>query len=407
MSQQFSSKEIHFLKTDSDELSIQPPDNYFCDLILSKTVQLKTFETRLENIEIPGDNFLCAVIQVSSDRSEEINNKIENTFEATFNSFLDHQRGIWESLGTNSFVLAFWDYDNEKKASSILISLKEKLSASLKADILIGVAKYPFHDFSKADTIENALKATDHAAFFGPDTLIHFDGTSLNICGDRFYQLNQGELSVQEYIKGLEIKPKDINLINSLGVCHAVAGNLEKARDEFEKAAKLNPKEEMVIYNIGLLHHIDDDKDKAIMYLKKAHAINNNVFEIELLLGQILHSTDKPDQAMPHLKKAGDLNPESGHAFRMKGEIYLDDKKPEKAAPEFNKAIKLNPSDAVSLSGYAKCLELQDKNLKIALSFAKNSLAIEPDNQLFKQRLTQIEKKIDSQNSCKNTIKSA
>lgn len=407
MSKQFSSKEIDFLRTDSDDLNIKAPDTYFTDYILSKTVQLEAFEKRLEASNIPGDNFLCAVIQVSSDRTEEIENKIGNTFEATFNSFLDNQRGIWEHLDKTNFILAFWDYDNEKKAASILISLKDKLSASLKSDILAGVSKYPFHDFSKIQTIENALKAADHAAFFGTDTMIHFDGVSLNISGDRFYQLNEKQLAIQEYEKGLEIKPKDINLINSAGVCHAVSGDLDRAREEFEKAAKLNPKEVMVVYNIGLLYKIDDDTDKAIIYLKNANAINDNIFEVELLLGQLFLAKKQTDQAMPHLEKASHLNPDSGIACRLKGEILLDNKEPDKAALEFNKAIKLNPSDAISLSGYAKSLELQDKNLQIARSLAKNSIVLDPENELFKTRLGVIQEKINSQKKNKNTIKSA
>lgn len=395
MTLKFSSKEIHFLKADSDDLTITPPKTFFCDLILSKTVQLTAFEKRLEETQIPGDDFLCAAIQVSSDNSEEIENKIRKTFEATFNSFLDHERGLWEHLGETSFILAFWDYDNHKKASALLVSLKEKLSLALKADILVGVAQYPYHDFSKAQTLENSLKAIDHAAFFGPDTLIHFDAVSLNISGDRFYQLNERTLAHKEYTKGLEIKPKDINLINSLGVCYGISGELDKARQEFERAAKLNPKEVMVVYNIGLLHQIDGNIDKAIIYLRNAHAINNQIFEVELLLGQLLLDKNKPGQARPHLDSAGKLNPDSGAAFRLKGEILLDAKTPEKAALEFNKAIKINPSDATSLSGYARCLELQDKNLKIAMSFARNSIALEPDNDLFKQRLAVIQAKID------------
>ncbi|MBU1345040.1 MAG: tetratricopeptide repeat protein, partial [Proteobacteria bacterium] len=264
MTNKFSSKEIHFLKTDSDDFCIKPPETYFGDLLLTKPLQIKAFEKRLSEATIPGEKFLCVVIQISPDPCETIREKAKDTFEAFFNAFLDHKRGIWESLSGTSFVLAFWDWDSEKKASRLIVSLKNKLSASLKTDILMGVAKFPFHDFSKVQTLANALKAIDHAAFFGPDTLIHFDGISLNISGDRLYQLNKCDLAIKEYQKGLEIKPDDINLINSLGVCFGIMGKLNKAKTQFEKAMKINPNEVMVIYNIGLLNRIDDKIDKAI-----------------------------------------------------------------------------------------------------------------------------------------------
>jgi len=394
MTNKFTSKEISFLKTDSNRPDFTPPETYFSDLLLTEPIQIKTFQERLSQIKIPEKKFLCAVVQISSNAPESILEQANDTFEAVFNSLLDKKRGIWESLSGTSFILAFWDYASEKKASQLIVSLKNKISAALKTDILIGVAKFPFHDFSKSQTVANALKAIDHAAFFAPDTLIHFDATSLNISGD--YQLNKSDMAIIDYKKGLEIKPNDINLINSLGVCFGITGTLDKAKHKFKKAMEINPNDLMVIYNIGLLYKIDNDIDKAIIYLRKAHGIEPSVFEVELLLGHLLFQKGHQDQAMPHLEAASRINPKSGSAFRIKGEIYLIDKLPEKAGREFNKAIKLNPSDAVSLSGYATSLDLQEKNLNIALSLAKNSIALEPDNKLFKERLETIQKKIES-----------
>jgi len=396
MTSKFSSKEIHFLKTDSDVSSFTPPETYFSDLLWKKSIRINAFDKRLSETKIPGEKIFIAVIRISSKESNVIQKKITDTFEASFNSFLDHKKGLWEILGDTLFVLAFWDYESEKKASQLMAALKNKISTALKADILMGVAKFPYHDFSKSQTFANALKAIDHAAFFGPDTLIHFDATSLNISGDRLYQLNKSDMAIIEYEKGLDLKPDDINLINSLGVCFGVMGNLNKAKREFKKAMAINPTELMVIYNIGLLYQIEEDIDNAILYLRKAHDIDPCIFEVELLLGHLLIKKGSPDLAMPHLETAGRINPKSGLVFRMKGEIYLDGNLPEKAGPEFNKAIKLNPSDAISLSGYAKSLEVRGKNLNIALTFAKNSITFDPDNKLFKERLKIIQEKIDS-----------
>ncbi len=63
-----------------------------------------------------------------------------------------------------------------------------------------------------------ALKALDHAAFFGPGHAVEFDGLTLNICGDRLFQLKNIDAAITEYEKGLSIAPADMNLLNSLGV---------------------------------------------------------------------------------------------------------------------------------------------------------------------------------------------
>ncbi len=407
MTPRFTSKEIHFLKTDSDDFDIKPPELFFSDLLLTDSPAVKAFENRLKQATIPGEKFLCAVVQISQDAAETIREKTREAFEEAFSLFLNHDRGIWETLDETSFILAFWDYENEETASRIILSLKEGLSKGLQTDVLVGTARFPYHDFQRIKAVANALKAIDHAAFFGPGTLIEFDGISLNICGDRRYHLNEYGLAIKEYEEGIRVKPHDINLINSLGVCFAVSGDLDKARDEFGAAMKINPDEIMVIYNIGLLHQIDEDLDKAVAYLRKAHAIDDTVFEVELLLGHLLFKKDLFHQALPHIEAAGRINPKSGLVFRIKGEIFLARSEPEKAGREFNTAIKLNPSDAVSLSGYAKCLELQDKNLGIALTFAKNSMALEPDNPLFGERFRMIQEKIEGAPPEENIIKTA
>lgn len=407
MTIKFSSKEIHFLKTDPDDVNINPPETYFSDLLFAGTVQTGTFQKRLSAAIVPEEKFLCAAIQISTAESEPVQEKAKTTFEAVFNSLLDHKRGIWECLNQTSFVMAFWDYSSVEKASRLIVSLKEKISAALEADILVGVAVFPCHNFSKAQTFTNALKAIDHAAFFGSDTLIHFDATSLNICGDRLYQLGKWDMAIENYQKGLEIAPDDINLINSLGVCFGIMGNLDRAKQEFKKAMTLNPNDPMVIYNMGLVYQIEGDIDKAIIYLRKAHGIEPPVFEVELLLGQLLIKKNLLDQALPHLESASRINPDSGLAYRLKGEIFLSVNHPEKADYEFNRAIKLNPSDAISLSGYANSLELQEKNLNIALTFAKNSIALDPDNELFNKRLAAIQDKIENLNRLEDKIKTA
>jgi Flp pilus assembly protein TadD len=408
MTIKFSSKEIRFLKTDSDDFTIKPPETYLSDLLFEKTALITAFESRLAQAKKTGKKFLIAVLEMTSPTSDAVLEKGGEEFKATFNAFWDPQNGIWEPLSTTSFVLAFWDQGNGKKASHRLLSFKEALSAALKTTVLMGATLFPYHDFSEPQTIANAFKAFDHAAFFGPDTLIYFDATSLNISADRLYQQGQYDRAIIEYKKGLDLAPTDINLINSLGVCFGVMDNLDRAKLEFKRALEITPNEVLVVYNMGLLYQINGEIDKAIHYLRRAHGIDDAVFEVELLLGHLLFKNGQPNPAMPHLETASRINPTSGSAFRMKGEIYLAKNLPEKAGHEFNTAIKLNPGDAVSLSGYAAAMAHQDKNLSIAVSFAKNSITLQPDNHLFQERLKAILEKIEGQKSLPAaTIKSA
>ncbi len=417
MSLKFSSKEIHFLRTESDQDLAGPPEFYFSDLAVSPSVPLENFMQRLGEADIPDDKFLCAVLKVPFDLAEEELEKSSQIFEACFQSLLDkpvsggataHIRGIWENLDETAFILAFWDYNQTDTASDLLNALKEKISKDLKTDVLMGAAWFPFAEFRRTQVPANALKAIDHAAFFGPGHTVYFDAVSLNISGDRLYQHGLYEAAIQEYQTGLELNPGNINLLNSLGVCFGVSGELNLAMDTFKKALALSSAEIMVIYNIGLIHQIREADDKALVYFKKAHAVNPDLFEVELTLGQLLLKTGKPGQALPYIEAACQLNPESGIAVRTMAEIFLELKDPDRAGVEFNKAVKLIPSDGAALSGYAQAMLEQGKNLKIALTFAQKALGLDPDNEVFKQRAAAVSSACEQaeQNKAPN-IKSA
>jgi tetratricopeptide (TPR) repeat protein len=400
MKPRFASKEFHFLKPDSDDHPpVQAPGIYFSDLVHQKTAAFSGFDQRLAAAKIPKNAFVCAAIQVAQTATEPTLEKAREIFEACFHSVLDKDRGIWESLDPSAFVLVFWDYDDQQQAMDLLGSLKNKITHALKTELLAGVAQFPFHDYSRSQVFASALKALDHAAFFGPGTLRHFDGISLNISGDRLYHLENHDAAIHEYEKGLALSPKDINLMNSLGVCYGMTGELEKARQSFEAAMAINPGEIMVVYNLGLIHQILDDMDRAVFFLRKAHGIDRNIFEVELLLGHLLFKAGKPDQALPHIETASLLNPESSLAPRILGEIYLERRDLDRAGAAFNCAVKLRPSDPLSLSGYALVMALQNRNLKIALTFAQRSVDLEPDTVLFRERLDQVRQLAQAQDT--------
>ena len=100
MTQKFTAKEIHFLKngsngpegssgpdgTDgsggSEDQPIHPPDVYFSDLLHDPSVRFTAFEKRLADTKIPGDKFICALVQIDQEASEETREKVGEIFEA-------------------------------------------------------------------------------------------------------------------------------------------------------------------------------------------------------------------------------------------------------------------------------------------------------------------------------------
>ena len=384
----FSSKEIHFLKTNSKtckktELS---PNKYLSDMIFSKNSFMDSFIKQLEKNKNIGNKFICAVFKKSFDTDKKKTNFFLNDI---FNSIIKENYSIWEKIDEKTFVIAIKNF-NQKDTLKILKEIKKRISLKKETNIQMGAAWFPYMKFSKKDTFYNALKAFDHASFLENRSLTFFDAVSLNISGDRLYHLNKIKEASLEYKKGLEIEKNNINLINSLGVCFGIMNNVEMAKKEFEKGIKTDPKEVMTLYNAGLIYTILNNQEKGIKYIQKASNINNNIFEIEITAGKLLYKNKKFSRALIHLKRAEKLNPRISSCFKIMGDIFLKTKKHEKAIFQYKKAIKLNPFDATSMSGLARCFEIQNKNLSIALTFAKESLAIEPDNSIFRSRLGKI-----------------
>ncbi len=387
----FSSREVHFLKSDSkhEKPADFVPKDYFTDRILSEKSWMKSFTDTLEKAEIPDNCFICAVLQQSL--SPDITQ--EETAVSKANVLLDAWvkpgTGIWKRIDHTCVVVALWDGDDNASLDR-LTRIKEAMAAKLDNDPTLGIALFPFMDFSRTETFYNAAKAVDHAAFFGPGSEARFNDVSLNISGDRLYQMGRTSDATREYQRGLKINPNNTNLINSLGVCHGMNNDPEKAKEVFKRAIETNPAEVMAIYNMGLVCDILGNKKRAIQYLEQASRLDDAIFEVELTAGNLLFKEQEFDRALTHLARARLLNAKSSIPCKLIGECYLETDRIDMAIVEFKRAVKLNPADAAALSGLAHAFGLKKKNLEIAITLAKESIMIDPATPLFRSRLARL-----------------
>ena len=261
--------------------------------------------------------------------------------------------------------------------------------------ISMGMAFYPFINFNKRQTLDNALKALDHAAFFGPGSSVVFDSVSLNISGDKLYQKGNINGAINEFKAGLQLDPLNVNIHNSLGVCYGVLGFLEKSKKEFETAIRLDPNEGMALYNSGLVNLFMDNKDRALELFLEAENIEKNVFEVQFQLGKLYLESGKPEKAKKYIEKAIALKSESGKsesgaAFRCLGDCNKAMDKIDEAISSYKKAIKLNPNDADSLSTLGYLFDIKNEDTEIATIFCRQSVEISPENSLFRHRLGKL-----------------
>jgi tetratricopeptide (TPR) repeat protein len=271
--------------------------------------------------------------------------------------------------------------------------IQEHLIQTCDQTVTIGIAPYPLITYTPSQTLTNACKAVDHAAFFGPGSCTPFDAVSLNISGDHSYQCDDLQTAIAEYEDALKLDPSDVNILNSLGVCRADQENFAAARECFEKAATLIPGETMAIYNLGVIQLLEENTTEALSAFQKAFAMDDKTFEIPFQIGKIMVEKEDMVNARPYLERAVELGPDNPRALSLLGQCLDDANQIPEAIRILKKAVKLNPNDAAALSTLGRLYDQKGENPEISLTFSRQSVALAPGNGLYRFRLAQLYKK--------------
>jgi tetratricopeptide (TPR) repeat protein len=337
--------------------------------------------------------FDAMVIKIDkiTDKNDETapNHEIERWLDVAkiVDTLCRQENGIWGRLELGRLG-CFFTPKNQTTSMKLAEKIKNNLAESTNETISIGIASYPTLEFKREEILDNAVKALDHAAFFGPDSIVAFDAVSLNISGDIRYQHGDINGAIGEYKTAILLDPSDVNIRNSLGVCYGILGDYGKALKEFKEALKVDPEEVMVLYNIGLINMLTAKPQKALEFLLEANRKKeDDIFEVAFQIGRAYLNLGKPETAKEYLEKAAILNGESGPALRSLGECCTALNMNDEAISAYKKAIRQNPNDAESLSALGYLFDLLGENPEITAIFCQQSVDISPDNGLFRHRL--------------------
>jgi tetratricopeptide (TPR) repeat protein len=295
----------------------------------------------------------------------------------------------WGRLRHEEFGCLFQDVD-EAKGLELAEEIRNRVQVAGEETVSVGLAVYPFWPFEKATVPDNAQKALDHAAFFGPNTVTPFDSVSLNISADKLYQYGDIEGAIEEFKKALAVDPENVNVHNSLGVCYGVQGDSDLAIDAFETAIRLDPTDVMATFNLGLAHIKQGDREKALKLFLKAYKLDGDNPEVAYQIGVCYQEKGNTDLAIEYLEIASGNSPKGAHVFRALGECYLEKEMHKEAAKAYEKVIKLSPTDAKSLSTLGYLYGVIGENLEIAIVLCRESTKIDPENGLYRYRLGKL-----------------
>lgn len=327
-----------------------------------------------------------STMAVKIDENNALSLKNVLTVQKAINKICEQKLGIYGQLDTYLFGCFFPDLNSCQCLETGKI-LQKNLSDKKYPSVTIGVASYPGIDYQKDQIFDNALKALDHAVFFGPNSSVVFDDVSLNISGDHFYQKGDIRQAIKEFDAALKINKKNVNVLNSLGVCYAVLGEFDQALEYFETARAIDSNEVMSWYNTGLVYKLKKDNEKALVHFLKANEIGSDLFEVVFQTGKMYFEMKDPEKGKRYYQRAIDLKPANGPNHRFLGECYTEIGMIDQAISTYRKAVKENPNDAHSLSALGYLFDITEENPDIAVVFSKQSVDISPENGLFRQRL--------------------
>lgn len=297
--------------------------------------------------------------------------------------------GIWFEWTSGLYGLVFPGL-NIPGAEAAAHRIQAELATTFLDTISVGISTFPQLDFSSLDTLQNACKALDHAAFFGPGHIVAFDAVSLNISGDYFYQADRLEAAIVEYRAALHLDPNLVNVHNSLGICLSQTGDHDAARAAFEAARELDPNEAMVVYNLGVLCLLENMPEEALEWFHRAFALDTRTFEIPFQIGRLLSKRKAWAEAIPYLEKAIQIRAASGPAHTLLGRCRASLGQTHPAIAAYQRAVKINPYDAAALSALGSLYDVKGENPEICVTFCRQSVAISPDNGLYRLRLARL-----------------
>jgi tetratricopeptide (TPR) repeat protein len=350
--------------------------------LTSETSSFQRFRRAFHRTVKETDRFTLFIARLddSSDRLEIWGERTLREIQKELKQIIQNHLGpadFMESYGRDGLI-GFLSGSDKIQSSAWGQDRIDQCQDSHNLSISFGLADYPCNGFSKEEILDNVIKTLDHLSFLGPRSVVTFDAVSLNISGDRLY--NRGDLkgAVQEYRKALLLDPQNVNVLNSLGVCHAQMDELDEAMRCFQNITDLVPGDYMASFNLGFTYLRRGEEPKAIATWEELAATKGINFELAFHLGKIYQEKRDYAKALNWFKKAEEEPNRKGVISRYLGEACLRLEMVKEAMGYFKKTLKSHPQDAFSLSHLGALYLRQGESLGVALSLCRQATRIDP-----------------------------
>ncbi|RWX44134.1 Flp pilus assembly protein TadD [Candidatus Electrothrix aarhusensis] len=260
--------------------------------------------------------------------------------------------------------------------------LAQEISKKRDSDALpyIGFCHSPTVSVPKIECIRSCRKAILHASFYEKGAVVAFDALSYNVSGDLYFDEGDYKQAIREYKAGLQIKPDDVNLLNSLGVALAEINRHREAEACFSKVLQTEPQNYMALINKGMSCRLLGRSKEAIACFEqglrcKEHAKQASI-ELYLQLGKLYCLQEEFEKAATLLKEWKELKGEPSEFifFRLLGEASMGAGENNEAIKALQRSLQIYPQNADSQSMLGLLYVLEGQGAEVGLSLCDRAI---------------------------------
>lgn len=248
-------------------------------------------------------------------------------------------------------------------------------------ELAVGVYAHPFLSFAKADALDCARKALDHAMLLPPPRVARFDSVSLNVSADRLFAEGDLYAAVEEFKRSLLADEDNMLARNSLGICYAQLGKPDLALTEFERVTAAEPDNLMAHYNLGRASQRLGDAARARKAFERCLELDPTHGFSLLGLGSLAEAAGELDRARDFYERALAAPGGEASALRPLARVALAAGKPERARELLHLALSANHNDAYAMGMLARLYLDAGEDPQIAEVLARQAAALRPERQ--------------------------
>lgn len=286
--------------------------------------------------------------------------------------------GLFCRLGFNTLLWFAPNLTPEKLARACDKKLPQ-WAAKHRVRAALGIAGFPFLNFSRLDSLDNARKALDYASLLPEPHIGVLDSLALNIAADRLFSRGDVHGAIEEYKRALLCDDGNILAWNSLGVALAGLGKQAEAKQHFSQALQRDAKDLTALYNLGHLCQSAGDMAEARSFYEQCLILDPDHMYARYRMGQLAESAGCLEEARACYLQAQKAPGGQALTRRSIARLLLKEGKAEEAREVLHEALRLNPDDALSLHLLAGIYLDAGEDPSVAESLARQSVALRPD----------------------------